>query len=193
MRLRRRRIGHDLPCRRGRSARDSRTTPAGSRLLPALQRPRAPASMHNAPAGCKRSGDPLLARRDRRRRRARTRCSARPPRSGCSGVRRVARPRCTCGSPRPPRSCAARILVAMPPEPTSEAERPAIASISGVIAVPPAMNRGVGIAVRIGGDTARRHPRAAPGSRRWPSARRARPAGRCRRSGSPPWPPCRSR
>ena len=74
-------------------------------------------------------------------------------------------------------------LVAMPPEPTSDAEPPAIASISGVMRVTSGMNVAAGSS---SGRpcTGRRRPRAARGSRRSPSAPRARRAGRCRRSGS---------
>ena len=46
---------------------------------------------------------------------------------------------------------AAAILVAMPPEPTADAEPPPMASISGVMSRTSGMSRAVGIEVRIGG------------------------------------------
>ena len=46
---------------------------------------------------------------------------------------------------------AAAILVAMPPDPTADAEPPPMASISGVISRTSGISRAVGIAVRIGG------------------------------------------
>ena len=46
---------------------------------------------------------------------------------------------------------AAAILVAMPPEPTADAEPPPMASISGVISRTSGMSRAAGSQVRIGG------------------------------------------
>ena len=87
----------------------------------------------------------------------------------------------------------ASILVFMPPRDSSEPAAPAIASIAGVIAGTTVDEARLRIARPAARCRARRCRRGAPGSRRRPSPRRAPRAGRCRRSGSRPSPPCRSR
>ena len=137
------------PYRRGRSARSTRTTPAGSRLLPAAQRFRR-AFVDLQLAGrlqqCRRSTacapSPATPR-------PRTTCSAR--RARCARADAARDPRAThMLQPAATAIFAASTLVAMPPEPTSDAEPPAIASISGVMRGTSGMKRRRRVARRIG-------------------------------------------
>ena len=181
-------------CRRARIGRVTPTTPAGSRLLPAAQRLQRARVDDEAPARAQRSGDPLLARALGVRRWARTSCNRAPSSSRRDRVHRRAGRDGTCGSRRPSAILAAMILVAMPPDPTSDTEPPGHGFDLGRDVADFALDEpGVGIEIRIRRVQADPHPTAAAGSRRSPSARRVRRAGRCRRSGSRSSPRCRFR
>ena len=117
-------------------------TPAGSRLLPLCRACIAPASMRTAPAGrsvpaihCFRAATGVECGMNQVERAPdsilRIGCRS------CPDAMHMWQPACTAMR-------AAAILVAMPPVPTSDAERPAMASISGVICRTRSMNTAAG-------------------------------------------------